>query len=85
VVNAASFIFTSEPTVSQYISMASVPSRVPISGGTLLNGSVLQFKIQSGNSVPDTSSTWILLLLGLSITLAFRHILKHSGYRQRRE
>jgi len=85
VVNAASFIYIGTDGFTVHFDGFGTEPSADFAGGTLLNGSVLQFKIQSGNSVPDTSSTWILLLLGLSITLAFRHVLKHSGYRQRRE
>src|SRR5438132_888153 len=85
VVNAARFSYLGTDAFKVHFAGFGTEPSADFAGGTLLNGSVLQFKIQSGNSVPDTSSPWILLLLGLSITLAFRHILEHSGYRQRRE
>ena len=48
-------------------------------GGTVLNGTVLEFDIGSGTSVPDASSTWTLLLLSLAATFGLNLLLRRQS------
>ena len=84
-VGAANFLYIGTGSFTVHFDGFVTEPSADFAGGTVLNGSVLQFNIKSGNNVQDPSSTWILLLLGLSVTLAFRHTQKHSDYSQRPE
>ena len=82
-VSTANFVYVGTDGFTVHFDGFVIEPSADFAGGTVLNGSVLQFNIESGNTVPDASSTWILLLLGLSITLAFRqthklHDRKHA-------
>jgi len=76
-VGAANFVYVGTDGFAVHFDGFVTESSADFAGGPVLNGSVLQFNIKGGNTVPDASSTWILLLPGLSVTLAFRHTQKH--------
>jgi autotransporter-associated beta strand protein len=78
-VGAANFVYVGTDGLAVHFDGFVTESSADFAGGPVMNGSVLQFNIKGGNTVPDASSTWILLLLGLSVTLAFRHAQKHSA------
>ena len=83
-VSAANFVYVGTDGFTVHFDGFVTEPSADFAGGTVLNGSVLQFNIENGKTVPDASFTWLLLLLGLSVTLAFRQTPKlHDRKRAR--
>lgn len=76
-VSAANFVYIGTNGFTVHFDGFVTDPTGDFAGGTVLNGSVLQFNIEGGNTVPDASSTWMLLLVGLSVTLALRQRQSH--------
>jgi hypothetical protein len=62
-VGAANFVYIGTDGFAVHFDGFVTESSADFAGGPVLNGSVLQFNISGGNTVPDASSTWLLLCL----------------------